>query len=116
MASDDKEPLSPGHAEGVVQFGLTAQERRVLALSATRRGVTDVAIALHEPPDAVRRLLRSAITKLRARSKLEAVIIALREGLIDLNDNVHDGDGMLVFLFLPPCAATLAAVAALGAV
>jgi DNA-binding CsgD family transcriptional regulator len=52
-------------------------------VSAEGLGVTEAADTLGLSPEAARRLLASAVTKLGARSKLEAVIIALREGLID---------------------------------
>ena len=64
--------------------GLTALERDVLAASATGLAVIEVADALDVAPDQIRRTLASAIKKLGARSKLEAVIIALRRGLIDI--------------------------------
>ena len=62
---------------------LTALERDVLAASATGLSVREVAAELGDGPEAVRRVLASAIAKLGARSKLEAVILALRSGLID---------------------------------
>ena len=64
--------------------GLSTQQRVVLALSATRLISADVAAILQAPEDEVRAHLTSAIRTLGARSKLEAVIIALRLGLIDL--------------------------------
>lgn len=56
----------------------------MLASSATGLSVTGVAAAQNLTPEAVRDALRSAIAKLGARSKLEAVIMALRAGTIDL--------------------------------
>jgi DNA-binding NarL/FixJ family response regulator len=47
--------------------------------------VTEVAEAMCASPDTVRVWLASAIDKLGARSKLEAVIIAARRGEIDLS-------------------------------
>jgi len=69
---------------------LAARERAVLAASATGLAVIEVADALDVAPDQVRATLRSAIAKLGARSKLEAIIIALRRGLIELP---RDPDG-----------------------
>jgi DNA-binding CsgD family transcriptional regulator len=66
---------------------LTADERRALGLSATGLVVTEVASAMTIGPDEVRRLLASAIRKLGARSKLEAVLIALRLALIEPPDD-----------------------------
>jgi two-component system nitrate/nitrite response regulator NarL len=66
---------------------LTPLERAVLAALATGLCVPEVAELLNEPPEAVRRALFSVITKLGARSKLEAVMIALGRRLIDLPGN-----------------------------
>jgi DNA-binding CsgD family transcriptional regulator len=63
---------------------LTSEERDVLAISATGRGVTEVAAILSQSADDVREALSTAITKLGARSKLEAVLIAVRAGLVEL--------------------------------
>jgi DNA-binding NarL/FixJ family response regulator len=63
---------------------ITEEERAVFRASATGRSVAEVAELLGRPPDDVRRVFASAVTKLGARSKLEAVIIALRRGLIVL--------------------------------
>ena len=71
-------PLRDGHEPRI-----TAEERAVLAASATGLGVAEVAKLLGQPPETVRRQLASAIAKLGARSKLEAIILALRRGLID---------------------------------
>lgn len=62
---------------------LTAEERSALSLSATGLIVAAIADALDLSPEAVRAALGSAISKLGARSKLEAVLIAARRG--DLN-------------------------------
>ena len=59
---------------------LTEGERRALTLSATGLVVADVAQAMGTSAGQVRLLLASAISKLSARSKLEAVIIAARRG------------------------------------
>lgn len=63
---------------------LTLDERNVLARLAQGYGVVAVAEVLGRPPELVRSALISAIAKLGARSKLEAVVIGLRKGLIDL--------------------------------
>lgn len=62
---------------------LTVEERRALELSAIGLGVTAVAEALRQPPATVRQSLEAARKQLGARSKLEAVVIGLRHGLID---------------------------------
>src|SRR3954451_7421318 len=66
---------------------LSMEERRALSLSATGLATTDVAAAMGATPDDVRRWLASAIVKLGTHSKLEAVIIALQQGLIQPGNN-----------------------------
>ena len=63
---------------------LSAQQQAVLALSATGLISAEVADALQLPVQEVRTDLAHAIRILGASSKLEAVIIALWLGLIDL--------------------------------
>lgn len=62
---------------------LTLGERRALTLSARGLTVAEVTEAMCASPDLVCMLLASAIRKLGARSKLEAVIIASRTGELD---------------------------------
>jgi DNA-binding CsgD family transcriptional regulator len=62
---------------------LTPEECDVLAVSATGRGVAESAEYLGHTSETIRRALASAVHKLGARSKLEALIIALRHGLIE---------------------------------
>jgi DNA-binding NarL/FixJ family response regulator len=63
---------------------LTRDERAVLAASARGLVSDDVATTLGKPPETVRQLISSARQKLGARSKLEAVLLALRYGLINV--------------------------------
>jgi DNA-binding CsgD family transcriptional regulator len=63
---------------------LTELEYRVLRLSATGLLTHEVADQLGMDPDEVRRHVTSAMATLGARSKLEAVVLALRWGLIEL--------------------------------
>src|SRR5262245_43486989 len=72
---------------------LHAHEQRVLALAASGWGTAAVAADLELSPEAVDRLLRSIIAKVGARSKVEAVLIAIRDGLIDLPNGPDEGDG-----------------------
>jgi DNA-binding NarL/FixJ family response regulator len=72
---------SPGNPS----LPLTVEERRALSLSARGLSVTDVAEAMGISAAVVSVWLSSAIEKLGARSKLEAVIIAARRGEIDLS-------------------------------
>jgi DNA-binding CsgD family transcriptional regulator len=66
---------------------LTLEEQAVLAASATGLAPREIAKRLGYSSEEIRRHLRSAIAKLGARSKLEAVVIALREGLINLPEH-----------------------------
>ena len=63
---------------------LTDLERRVLRLSATGLLTDEVAEHLGIGVDEVRLHLGGAMVALGARSKLEAVVLALRAGLLDL--------------------------------
>jgi DNA-binding NarL/FixJ family response regulator len=56
-------------------------ERRVLELMATGLDSRAVSLLLDMPVEQVREYARSAIAKLGARSKMEAIIIVLREGV-----------------------------------
>jgi DNA-binding CsgD family transcriptional regulator len=71
-------------SSAVAVYLLTAEERTALSLSATGLIVAEVADALGVSPILVRARLASAINKLGAHSKLEAVIIAARRGDLDL--------------------------------
>ena len=79
---------SPGSESGV---RLSSLERDVLAASATGRGVVEVAAFLNQPPEKAREALGHAIIKLGARSKLEAVVIAVRASLIVLPEHTSEG-------------------------
>ena len=63
---------------------ITELEHLVLRLSATGLLADEVAEHLGLSPEEVRRHLRGAMAALGARSKLEAVVLALRAGLVDL--------------------------------
>ena len=64
--------------------GLTAREREVLTLLA--RGYTgeEVARQLQVSGETVRAHVRNSVTKLHARTRLHAVVIALQRGEISL--------------------------------
>jgi LuxR family transcriptional regulator, regulator of acetate metabolism len=62
---------------------LTVREYLVLTASATGLTLVEVAGELGDSPESVSCSLASAIDKLGARSKLEAVIIAVRRGELD---------------------------------
>ena len=59
-------------------------ERRVLELAASGLSTAEVAGRLGVPVDTARSTLRGILARLGARSKLEALIIAIRHRLIDL--------------------------------
>jgi DNA-binding CsgD family transcriptional regulator len=64
--------------------GLTAREREVLTLLA--RGYTgeEVARQLQVSAETVRAHVRNSVTKLHARTRLHAVVLALQRGEISL--------------------------------
>ena len=62
---------------------LTEGERLALRLSARGLVVAEVAEAMCASPDTVREWVASAIEKLGARSKLEAVLIAVMRDELD---------------------------------
>jgi two-component system, NarL family, response regulator DevR len=80
MCSEGERMLSPVSEDPWI----TDEERAVLTASARGLNVQEVADRLGTEPDAVRQSIASAMSKLGACSKLEAVIIALRRGLITL--------------------------------
>ena len=63
---------------------LTTQEQRILALAASGWSTSAVAETLGLAPESVGRSLASTIRRVGARSKVEAVMIAVRNGLIEL--------------------------------
>jgi DNA-binding CsgD family transcriptional regulator len=63
--------------------GLSSAERRVLRLAAAGLPTGEVARHLGMSVETVQGHLRTAIRTLGAGSKLEAIIIAIRRGIID---------------------------------
>ena len=61
---------------------LTPRQQAVLALLATGLTSRQVAAVLRAPVDEVRADIRGAILALGARSRLEAVVIAVRDRLV----------------------------------
>ena len=78
VMADSDDLTSPREAR------LTDRERDALTASAAGRDVPDVAELLGLTPAAVDDVIASAIERLGARSKLDAIRIAYRDGLIDL--------------------------------
>jgi DNA-binding CsgD family transcriptional regulator len=62
---------------------LSTTARRMLELSASGRSTAEVAACLGIPPEQVRRELVLAMAAFGACSKLELILAAIREGLID---------------------------------
>jgi DNA-binding NarL/FixJ family response regulator len=67
---------------------LTAREREVLDLLAQGRSTDEIQRQLFLSQHTVRNHVRNVLTKLQARTKLEAVVIAARSGLVDLRPEV----------------------------
>src|SRR5215210_7232177 len=63
---------------------LTAGEQQILALCASGWSAAAVAESMDLTPEAMDRSLASIIRRVGARSKIEAVLMAVRNGLIDL--------------------------------
>jgi DNA-binding NarL/FixJ family response regulator len=63
---------------------LTDRERTVLAMLAGGRSVGDIAAELSVSIHTTRNHVRAILTKLDARSQLEAVVIAVRQGLVTI--------------------------------
>ena len=63
---------------------LTAREREVLDALANGRSTEELASELFLSLHTVRNHVRNILTKLHARTKLEAVVVAARAGIVDL--------------------------------
>jgi DNA-binding NarL/FixJ family response regulator len=72
---------------------LTPREHAVLVLLAAGKSTTDIAETLFLSIHTVRNHIRNLLTKLQVRSRLEAVAVATRLGLIAPGENLHDGLG-----------------------
>ena len=85
--------LTPGGAmranERGDTCGLPQRQRAVLALVATGLTSDEVSRVLRVPVQDVRGDMQSVMRTLGARSKLEAVVIALRDRLIQLPQDVR---------------------------
>lgn len=65
---------------------LTPREREILGYLARGQGSDEIAAALTISPATVRTHIGRLLSKLGVHSRLEAVTLALRQGLIDLNE------------------------------
>ena len=75
-----------GPVDGGTGSELSEREHEVLRIAATGQSNKDVAAALGISPRTVQEHLRNVFRKLGAASRTEAVVTALRLGLIDLED------------------------------
>jgi len=84
LSPDDLRRLVPTSSAASMRPGndLTPREREILGLIAHGETTAAVAQQLFISPATVRNHIQSVLTKLGAHSKLEAVTIALREGLV----------------------------------
>jgi len=76
--------LSPNAEAAGTGSDLTAREREVLTMLADGSSTEEIGSALFLSLHTVRNHVRNILTKLHARTKLEAVVIAARAGLVDL--------------------------------
>jgi DNA-binding NarL/FixJ family response regulator len=76
--------LAAHSSQGRVVASLAPREVQVLQVLATGASTPEAAARLHITVHTLRTHLKRAMGKLRARSKLEAILIAHRVGLIDL--------------------------------
>ena len=72
--------------------GLTARERQVLTLLARGYSGEEVARELGVSGETVRAHVRNSVTKLRARTRLHAVVLALQRGEITPEQQHDEGD------------------------
>ena len=73
--------------------GLTADEQWMLVRAASGWRIAAIAAALGLSPDAVEGALTSIVAMVGARSKIEAVLIAVRDDLIDVPAETDQEDG-----------------------
>ena len=64
---------------------LTGRERELLKLLANSQSVDEIAVDLGLSSHTVRNHVRSILSKLHARSQLDAVVIAVRAGLVEIS-------------------------------
>lgn len=84
LSPEDLRRLVPRAGNRALRLGddLTPREREVLSLLADGLSTAAIAKRLFLSPATVRNHIQSVLTKLGAHSKLEAVTVALREGLV----------------------------------
>jgi DNA-binding CsgD family transcriptional regulator len=75
-------PCGDQHTSGRAIPSLTPREKEVFALLAAGRSTRDMAEVLRVSPATVRTHVEHILRKLRAHSRLEAVVAGAREGLL----------------------------------
>ena len=70
-------------AHSDIDYGVTMREREVLQLLADGKSSDDISAQLFITRETVKSHVRHILVKLRADSRVHAVAIALREGIID---------------------------------
>jgi DNA-binding NarL/FixJ family response regulator len=81
----ERRPRQSRSGLGDDALGLTPRETEILSALASGRGTLEVAASLHISPLTVRSHVKSILSKLGVHSKLEAVTLAIRTGLIRLD-------------------------------
>jgi DNA-binding NarL/FixJ family response regulator len=76
--------LSPDAGTATTGADLTPREREVLTMLAEGASTEEIGSTLFLSLHTVRNHVRNILTKLHARTKLEAVVVAARAGLVDL--------------------------------
>lgn len=76
------EGLVPAVAGVSTRFGLTARELDVLSLIAAGRTNAEIATSLHLAPGSVKKLVSRCLARLGVRNRVEAALLARREGLV----------------------------------
>ena len=79
ITSDDVSPEAEPNAD------LTPRQRDVLWLLVQGKSTREIALELHLAPETVRNHVAGLLDALGARTRLEAVLIALRHGLVSLD-------------------------------
>lgn len=88
LLGDLREARQRGWRADVLREELTGREEEVLSALAQGLSVGDIAEQLHISPDTVETHLKNARRKLDVSSRLEAVVEALRLGLVDPPDRL----------------------------
>ncbi len=84
LAGDIRQLLADVPIGTTAAFELTGRERQVLQLTADGASVEEIAVRLFLSAHTVRNHLRHAMTRLGVHTKLEAVMVAARVGVVRL--------------------------------